>query len=515
MDFGALPPEINSARMYAGPGPGSMLAAAAAWNGLAAQLHSGAAAYTSVISGLSGEWLGPSSTAMEAAAAPYAAWMSTTAEQAELAATQAQAAASAYEAAFAMTVPPPVIAANRAQLASLVATNIFGHNTPAIAATEAQYGEMWAQDAAAMYGYAANSAAATAKVTPFTAAPQTTSAAGLAAQAAASTQVAGTSTGTGVQSTLSQLLSSIQTTLQSLASPSSSTSSTSGLSGLLSELLGGSSSGSTVTTTGGNPVLTGLAASGFSVGGFAESLLLDVVVAPEWVGIGMINTGLGTTLGPVFGGLISTPENIAFQNANIPADAAARAAAQAALAPAAAAAAAPAALGSGFAGGFGGLPGLGGLAGLGQAVSVGGLSAPPSWGWAAAGPAAMLGGVPLASALPGLSPVAAGGLPLAAGLPLIPPGAGQAAGIAAAAGVGGAVASKYGPRLRVLTRSPGAGYTPVPMAPAGTYAAPPGIPSPPGYTPAIVYLPTNGNGNGHNGNGYNGNGHNGNGHGPD
>ena len=152
MDFGALPPDINSARMYAGPGPESMLAAAAAWKGLAGQLHSGAAAYTSVISGLSGEWLGPSSTAMEAAAAPYAAWMSTTAEQAELAAIQAQAAASAYEAAFAMTVPPPVIAANRIQLASLVATNIFGQNTPAIAATEAQYGEMWAQDAAAMYG---------------------------------------------------------------------------------------------------------------------------------------------------------------------------------------------------------------------------------------------------------------------------------------------------------------------------------------------------------------------------
>ncbi len=94
VDFGVLPPEINSARMYAGPGPGSMLAAAAAWNGLAAQLHSGAAAYTSVISELtSGPWLGPSSTAMAVAAAPYAAWMSTIAGQAELAAIQAQAAA--------------------------------------------------------------------------------------------------------------------------------------------------------------------------------------------------------------------------------------------------------------------------------------------------------------------------------------------------------------------------------------------------------------------------------------
>jgi len=203
IDFGALPPEINSGRMYAGPGAGSMLAAAAAWNGLAAELGSAASSYGSVISALTGgPWVGPSSTAMAAAVAPYIAWMSATAGQAELAATQAKAAAGAYAAAFAATVSPVEIAANRAQLMALVATNLFGQNTPAIAATEAHYGEMWAQDAAAMYGYAASSAAATAKATPFTAAPQTTSTAGLAAQATAAAQTTGASTGTGVQSTL-------------------------------------------------------------------------------------------------------------------------------------------------------------------------------------------------------------------------------------------------------------------------------------------------------------------------
>ncbi len=80
---------------------------------------------------------------------------------------QAQTAAGAYEAAFAMTVPPPVIAANRSQLTTLVATNILGQNTAAIAATEAQYGEMWAQDVAAMENYAASSAAAS-NLSPFT-----------------------------------------------------------------------------------------------------------------------------------------------------------------------------------------------------------------------------------------------------------------------------------------------------------------------------------------------------------
>ncbi|ORV17867.1 PPE family protein [Mycobacterium celatum] len=219
MDYGAFPPEFNSARMYAGAGAGSLLAAASAWDGLAAELSSAASAYSSVISGLvGGSWLGPGSASMAAAAAPYAAWMSTTAAQAEQTANQARAAAAAYEAAFAMTVPPPVIAANRSLLASLVATNILGQNTPAIAATEAHYAEMWAQDAAAMYGYAGASAAAT-KVTPFTAPQQNTDPAGLAAQSAAVAQSTGASAGTGVQTTLSQMVSTTPMTLQALAAP--------------------------------------------------------------------------------------------------------------------------------------------------------------------------------------------------------------------------------------------------------------------------------------------------------
>jgi PPE-repeat protein len=110
---------------------------------------------------------------MMAAVTPYIDWMSATAAQAEETANHVRAAVAAYEAAFAMTVPPPAIAANRALLAALVATNFFGQNTPAIMMTEALYIEMWAQDAAAMYGYAGASQAAMA-VTPFTAPPPTT-----------------------------------------------------------------------------------------------------------------------------------------------------------------------------------------------------------------------------------------------------------------------------------------------------------------------------------------------------
>ncbi|ARG59108.1 PPE family protein [Mycobacterium kansasii] len=220
LDFAMLPPEINSARMYSGPGSGPMLAAASAWKSLAAELRATALSYHSVLAALTGEeWYGPASASMAAAAAPYVAWLNTTAVQAEQTAVQAEAAAGAYEAAFGATVPPPVIAANRAQLMALIATNILGQNTPAIAATEAQYTEMWAQDAMAMYGYAGSSAAAT-QLSPFVEPQQATNPSGLAAQAAAVTEASANSAG-NQSSTLSGLISMVPSALQGLSGPNS------------------------------------------------------------------------------------------------------------------------------------------------------------------------------------------------------------------------------------------------------------------------------------------------------
>ena len=216
MDFGALPPEINSGRMYAGAGPGPMLAAAAAWDGLADELGSTASSYQSVVEGLGSSWQGPSSTSMAAAAAPYVAWMTTTAAQAEETANQARAAVAAYEAAFAATVPPPVIVANRTLLMTLIATNILGQNTPAIAATEAHYMQMWAQDASAMYGYA-GSAAAASQLTPFTEPPQTTNAAAEPLQAAAVDPGDQHLGRLEHRDQLAQLINSLPTALQNLA----------------------------------------------------------------------------------------------------------------------------------------------------------------------------------------------------------------------------------------------------------------------------------------------------------
>lgn len=225
LDFGAYPPEYNSGRMYVGAGSGPLLAAAAAWDELAAELQTTGASYSSTIETLAtGPWTGPSSIAMAAAAAPYVAWIHATGAQAELAGAQAKLAAGAYEAAFAATVPPPVIAANRALLATLVATNILGQNTPAIAATEAHYMEMWAQDAAAMYAYAASSATAS-QLTPFAEPPRTTNDSAGPTQAAAVAPSSGQSSA-NTAAHLSQLSTTMQPAVQSVsaaADPSSGT----------------------------------------------------------------------------------------------------------------------------------------------------------------------------------------------------------------------------------------------------------------------------------------------------
>ncbi|EUA09407.1 PPE family protein [Mycobacterium kansasii 732] len=236
MDFGALPPEINSARMYAGAGAAPMMAAAAAWNRLAVELSTTAASVESVITQLTTEqWLGPASMSMAAAAQPYLAWLIYTAESAAHAGSQATASAAAFEAAFAATVPPAEVAANRALLAALVATNILGQNTPAIAVTEAHYGEMWAQDALAMYGYAASSAAA-GTLNPLTTPSRIANPAGLAAQAAAVGQAA--AAGTAQQVGLANLISNVPNTVMGLASPAASVFDATALGGIIDDLLG-------------------------------------------------------------------------------------------------------------------------------------------------------------------------------------------------------------------------------------------------------------------------------------
>ena len=427
MDFGALPPEVNSARIYAGPGSGPMLAAASAWDVLAAELGSAASTYSSVVTSLAeGSWLGPASTSMAAAATPYVDWMSTTGTQAEETGYQARAAAAAYEAAFAMTVPPAEVAANRAQLAALVATNVVGQNTPAIAATEALYGEMWAQDAAAMYGYAGSSAAAS-TVTPFSTPPETTNAAGAASQGGTVAQAAGTSSSAGVQSTLSQVVSSVPNALQSMAAPAAGTNpfapgsntATTGIAGFLNLLSG---------------------QSGSAVGGLLNSAMGNGFLSGNWVNPASISPAVTSAFGDIgflavagqgFGGL-----NPALLNGFT----------------------APSAIGAashvGSVVGALGAPNLGGSAvsaGVGRATLVGAMSVPQSW--AAATPGT---GSPVGAASAGWAYAPGGGVGGTAGMPGVPGMPAMPMGASGGRGFGFA-APRYGFRPTVVAHPPAAG----------------------------------------------------------
>jgi PPE-repeat protein len=428
MDFGAFPPEFNSARIYAGPGSGPMLAAASAWDVLAAELGSAASTYSSVVTSLAeGSWLGPASASMAAAATPYVDWMSTTATQAEETGYQARAAAAAFEAAFAMTVPPAEVAANRAQLAALVATNVLGQNTPAIAATEALYGEMWAQDAAAMYGYAGSSAAAS-TVTPFGSPPETTNAAGAASQAGTVAQATGTSSSAGVQSTLSQVVSSLPNALQGMAAPMStapvnpfapgSNTATTGIAGFLNFLSGqsGSAVGSLLNSAMGNGFLSGNWVNPASVSPAVTSAFADIgFLAVAGQGIGGLNPAMLT------GATASSAMSAASHAGSVVGS-----------------------LGSS------GIGGSAVSAGMGRATLVGAMSVPHSW--AAATPGT---GSPVGAASAGLAYAPSAGVQEAgmAGVPGMP-------GMPMAGSGGrsfGFAAPRYGFRPTVVAHPPAAG----------------------------------------------------------
>jgi len=265
--------------MYSGPGSTPLRSASAAWSLLASELDSAANQYQATINVLADDdWRGPTSATMAAAVAPYISWMTATGAQAEQAATQASAAATAYETAFALTVPPPQIAANRAQLAMLVATNVIGQNTPAIAANETLYGEMWAQDAGAMYGYAGSSATA-ATVKPFTPPPETSNPAAQAIQGSAVTQATSASTGSGVQSTLQQTISSVPSALNQLTSPLSAAANPQGAFGDFLDFLDG--------------------ADGNSFGTFLNSSLVNGVVSGSYVSPALVTPAITSGLADI------------------------------------------------------------------------------------------------------------------------------------------------------------------------------------------------------------------------
>ena len=358
-DFAARPPELTSALLYSGAGAGPLMAAASSFNNLSSELTSNAASYESVISQLTGsEWTGPSSEAMSASAQPYITWLDTTAAQLRVAATQATASAAAYEAAFAAAIPPPAILANRTALATLVATNILGQNTPAIAANEALYGEFWAQDAAAMYGYASSASATSATLTPLTPPAQNTNPAGQGQQAAAVSNAAGSN---GTSSALNNTLGGLQNASSAVANPAAAVPAQDTIGSVLSAL------------------------NGLFAVPIVSNTIYNIGVTLAW------NSSMMSATLPMLGHMLSmAPFGVTISDTTpLGADLG---------------------FGTTLAGASSGVGGIGGatLAGMGSASSVGGMSVPASW--AGATPAGAVGEATLAGSVGTASPGGTAGM---------------------------------------------------------------------------------------------------------
>lgn len=199
------PPEVTSTLIHTGPGAGSLIEAAGAWQRLAVELENSVSTYASTLSSLIESWDGPSAMAMLQSIQPYLLWLRETAQQSAQMATSAEAAATAFSTTRSTVVHPSVVLANRTRLRQLLATNRFGTNTAAIAEAENEYQTMWANNAAAMTRYQATTSQATTQLSQFNSPLALTNPEGTANQQAAVIRAFDSTGGTDTSNILGSL----------------------------------------------------------------------------------------------------------------------------------------------------------------------------------------------------------------------------------------------------------------------------------------------------------------------
>ncbi|BBY24883.1 PPE family protein, SVP subgroup [Mycobacterium stomatepiae] len=167
MDFAALPPEITSTLVWSGPGSAPLMAAAAAYANLGAEVSTTATSWESIITTLTTDvWTGGGSSAAATAAQTIVTYLTDAAATLEQAGSAASASAAAFEAAYAGVVNPALVFTNRAEYAAALAAVPF--SLPVLTELETEYAEMWVQDATAMSAYQAASDAAAGMLQPVT-----------------------------------------------------------------------------------------------------------------------------------------------------------------------------------------------------------------------------------------------------------------------------------------------------------------------------------------------------------